>query len=334
VRFVVFGAGAIGGVLGACLHQSGHDVVLIARGEHGRAIRERGLTFERPGTAAVTLSIPVAPSPAELEWGGDEVVLLATKSQDTLGALSDLRRAAPISTPVVCVQNAVENERVALRLFTRVYGAVVMAPTGHLEPGVVQAYGTTAVGVIDVGCYPAGVDEVCEQVTSALGASEFSSRPRPDVMRFKHAKLLANLGNAVDAICEPGEAASEVASLAKEEGRAALTAAGIEFVAEEVNDVQARWARLDVQAIEGRPRAGSSTRQSLVRGTPTVETDYLNGEIGLIGRLHGVPTPVNDALCELSDRHVRERLAPGTVPAEEVLERARSAHYAYGPVRR
>jgi 2-dehydropantoate 2-reductase len=334
VRFVVFGAGAIGGVVGACLHQSGHDVALIARGEHGRAIRERGLTFERPGAAAVTLSIPVAPSPAELEFTGDEIVLLATKSQDTTGALTDLRAVAPISTAVVCVQNAVENERVALRLFTNVYGAVVMAPTAHLEPGIVQAYGTKGVGVIDIGRYPDGIDEVCEQVSGALEASGFSSRPRPDIMRFKHAKLLANLGNAVDAICEPGEAASEVMRLAKEEGRAALTAAGIEFVAEEVNDVQARWERLDVQAIEGRPRAGSSTRQSIARGAATVETDYLNGEISLLGRLHDVPTPVNDALCELSDRHVRERRAPCTLPAEEVLARARAGHYADGPVRR
>jgi 2-dehydropantoate 2-reductase len=334
VRFVVFGAGAIGGVVGACLHQSGHEVTLIARGEHGRAIRERGLTFERPGVPAVILDIPVAASPAELEWSGDEIVLLATKSQDTAGALSELRGAAPIATPVVCVQNAVENERAALRLFTNVYGAVVMAPTGHLEPGIVQAYGTRSVGVIDVGRYPEGMDEVCEQVASALEASDFSSRPRPDVMRFKHAKLLANLGNAVDAICEPGDAAAEVVSLAQEEGRAALNAAGIEFVAEDVNDVQARWARLDVQPIEGRPRAGSSTRQSLVRGAPTLETDYLNGEISLLGRLHRVPTPVNDALCELSDRHVRERREPGTLPAEEVLARARAGHYADGSVRR
>jgi 2-dehydropantoate 2-reductase len=334
VRFVVFGAGAVGGVVGACLHQSGHDVALIARGEHGQAIRERGLTLERPGVAGVTLRVPVASSPAELDFSGDEVVLLATKSQDTVGALTDLRGAAPASTPVVCVQNAVENERIALRLFPRVYGAVVMAPTAHLEPGIVQAYGTTGVGVIDVGRYPSGLDEVCEQVADALNRSEFSSKARPDIMRFKHAKLLSNLANAVDAICEPGEAASEVIALAKEEGRAALTAAGIEFVAEEVNDVQERWERLDVQPIEGRPRAGSSTRQSLVRGAPTVETDYLNGEIALLGRLHGVPTPVNDALCELSERHVRERRAPGALPAEEVLARAGAAHYADGPVRR
>jgi len=334
VRFVIFGAGAIGGVVGACLHQSGHEVALIARGEHGRAIRERGLTFERPGIPAVTLKLAVAASPAELEWSGQEVVLLATKSQDTAGALTDLRGAAPITTPVVCVQNAVENERIALRLFHRVYGAVVMAPTGHLEPGIVQAYGSRGAGVIDVGRYPAGVDEVCEQVTGALDASDFSSKARPDIMRFKYAKLLANLGNAVDAICEPGSGAEELMKLAQEEGRTVLAAAGIEFVAEEVNDVQARWERLDLQPIEGKPRAGSSTRQSLVRGAPSLETDYLNGEISLLGRLHTTPTPVNDALCALSDRHVRERRPPGTVPAEEVLAWARDGRYADGPVRR
>ena len=43
-------------------------------------------------------------------------------------------------------------------------------------------------------------------------------------------------------------------------------------------------------------RRGSSTWQSLARGAGGIEVDYLNGEIGLLGRLHGVPTPVNDAV--------------------------------------
>jgi len=333
VRFVVLGAGAVGGVVGASLHQSGQEVALIARGEHYRAIREGGLTFERPGRS-VTLEIPVANAPAALEWTGDEVVLLAAKSQDTAAALIDLRAAAPTTTPVVCLQNGVENERIALRLLPNVYGAVVMAPTAHLEPGVVQAYGTRGVGVIDLGRYPAGVDHLCENMASALTEAGVSSRPRPDIMRFKYAKLINNLLNAVDAIVEPGPQGDELTRLAQEEGRAALSAAGIEFVAEEVNDVIGRWRRLDVQPIEGRPRAGSSTRQSLARGAPTLETDYLNGEISLIGRLHGVPTPVNDALSELSERHLRERRPPQSVPAEEVLARARAGHYADGPVRR
>ena len=51
MRFVIFGAGAIGGVVGARLHQSGYDVALIARGAHYEAIRERGLTLETPAEA-------------------------------------------------------------------------------------------------------------------------------------------------------------------------------------------------------------------------------------------------------------------------------------------
>ncbi|HEY1514884.1 MAG TPA: 2-dehydropantoate 2-reductase [Solirubrobacteraceae bacterium] len=333
MRFVIYGAGAIGGVVGAKLHEAGFDVALIARGAHYRAIRDRGLTLEWPGGSAV-LEIPVADSPEGIEWNGDEVVLLATKSQDTAGALDALRAAAPARTPVVCMQNGVENERIALRLLANVYGAVVMSPTAHLEPGIVQAYGTQSTGVIDLGCYPGGLDSLCEEVARALEQADFSSVPREDIMRYKHAKLISNLGNAIDAICEEGPDAEELFELAQEEGRAVLRAAGIEFVADEVNDVVGRWKRLDLQPIAGRERAGSSTRQSLARGAPTVETDYLNGEVALLGRLHGQPTPVNDALCELSARHVRERRAPQTLPAAEVLALARSRDYADGPVRR
>jgi glutamate carboxypeptidase len=227
--FVIFGAGAIGGVVGARLHRAGFDVALIARGAHYEAIREHGLTLEQPDASPEVLEIRAADSPQGLQWTGQEVVMLATKSQDTAGALASLRAAAPIATPVMCVQNGVENERIALRSMPNVYGAVVMAPTTHLAPGIVQAYGTRSPGVIDVGRYPSGVDAVCEKVAQALGEAGFSSAPRPDIMRFKYAKLLANLGNAVDAICERGPVSQDVTELAREEGRAALTAAGIEF---------------------------------------------------------------------------------------------------------
>jgi 2-dehydropantoate 2-reductase len=333
VRFVIFGAGAIGGVVGAKLHQSRYDVALIARGAHYEAIRDRGLTLEQPHATAADLRIPVTDAPDGLDWTDEDVVMLATKSQDTAGALGALRRAAPATTPIVCLQNGVENERVALRLFPSVYGAVVMSPTAHLEPGIVQAYGTQKTGVIDVGRYPEGVDALCEEISHALGESDFSSVPRPDIMRFKHAKLLSNLANAVDAMCEPGPAADEVIELAQSEGRAALKAAGVEFVADDVNDVLARWKELDLQPIAGRERAGSSTRQSLARGTPTVETDYLNGEVSLLGRLHRVSTPVNDALSELSARHVREHRPPVSLPADEVLALAKTRSHADGPVR-
>jgi 2-dehydropantoate 2-reductase len=245
------------------------------------------------------------------------------KTQDTAGALQALRAAeVPEATALVCVQNGVENERLALRLFPSVYGAVVMLPAAHLEPGVVLSYGAELTGIIDLGRYPGGVDERSRAVAEALSSSRFESQPRADIMRAKYAKLLMNLGNAPDALCPPGEPRDRVVELAEEEGRAALTTAGIEFEDEAVRDLEGRWQRLGVRDIAGRERVGSSTRQSLARGTSGIETDYLNGEIVLLGRLHGVATPVNAALCRLAERHLRERREPGTLPAEEVLRAA------------
>jgi 2-dehydropantoate 2-reductase len=318
MRFVIFGAGAIGGVVGARLHQHGFPVALIARGAHLDAIRRDGLTLLTPAERVV-LTPEVAADPADLAWTGDEVVLLATKSQDTLGALTSLRNAAGPGVPVVCLQNGVENERVALRLMDTVYGAVVMLPAAHLEPGSVQAYGVDVTGMIDIGRYPEGVDERCEQLCAALAASRFESQPARDVMRLKYAKLLLNLGNAVNALCPPGEPREQLSELVKGEGRAALTAAGIPFDAPEVDDVRGRWGRMGVRDIDGRRRAGSSTWQSLARGSGAIETDYLNGEIALLGRLHGVPTPVNERLCELASRAARDRAAPESIAPEDVL---------------
>ena len=48
MRFVIFGAGAIGGVIGGRLFEHGHDVVLVARGEHARVLQRDGLRLESP----------------------------------------------------------------------------------------------------------------------------------------------------------------------------------------------------------------------------------------------------------------------------------------------
>lgn len=318
MRFVIFGAGAIGGAVGARLHQSGHAVTLIARGAHLDAIRRDGLTLLTP-VERVVLPIPAVGEPGSVDWTGDEVVLLATKSQDTLAALTALRDAAGSAVPVVCLQNGVENERVALRLMDEVYGSVVMLPAAHLEAGAIEAYGAERTGRIDIGRYPEGVNDGCEAICAALVASHLDSHPVADVMRLKYAKLLLNLTNAVGALFAASDRRRELSERVAAEGRAALDAAGVRYDAPEITDIEARWRRWGVRDIDGRSRAGSSTWQSMARGTGALETDYLNGEIVLQGRLHGVPTPLNERLCALAAAAARERRAPGTLSAEDVL---------------
>jgi 2-dehydropantoate 2-reductase len=66
-----------------------------------------------------------------------------------------------------------------------------------------------------------------------------------------------------------------------------------------------------VKEVPGVPRAGGSTLQSLLRGAGSVETDYLNGEIVYLGRLHGVATPVNAVMMRVAARLAREGAKPG-----------------------
>ncbi|MHB8463300.1 MAG: ketopantoate reductase family protein [Acidimicrobiales bacterium] len=315
MRFVVYGAGAIGGVIGGRLHEHGHDVVLIARGAHYEAIRDEGLRVESPD-ASVVLRIPVVGHPAEASLGPDDIVLLTMKSQDTAEAVQALATTAPAETPMVCVQNGVENERVVLRWFPNVYGVCVMCPTTHLVPGVVQASSSPITGILDVGRYPLGSDAIADRIAAALRASTFSSEAVTDIMRWKYAKLVMNLGNAVEAVCGPAARPGSIGQRAKEEGERCLRAAGIAFATEE-EDKARRSDLLTLHRINGEARGGGSSWQSLQRGAGSIETDYLNGEIALLGRTYGVPTPVNDALRRHANHVARTHTPPGSMTEAE-----------------
>jgi len=315
MRFVIVGAGAIGGVVGARLAQHGQDVVLVARGAHGTAIRERGLTL-RTAAETVTLRLPVLPSPAAVDWRAGDVVLLAVKGQDTAAALGQLAGCAPPETPIVCLQNGVENERAALRLFPNVYAVPVLCPTGHLEPGVVEAYAFRTTGILDVGRYPTGSDDVALRVSAAFASSGFVSVVRDDVMRWKWFKLIVNLTNALEAVFGVGAVPGELRRRTRQEGLACLQAAGIDAASVQ-EDREHRGDLLELAPVGGGGRPGGSSWQSLVRGTGAIETDYLTGEIVLLGRLHGVPTPVNTLLQSLTRQAAEQRLQPGWLtPAE------------------
>jgi 2-dehydropantoate 2-reductase len=317
VRFVVYGAGAIGGVVGARLALAGFDVALIARGAHLEAIREHGLRFESPdGTE--TLALTAVGSPAEASISDEDVVVLAMKSQHTADALADLALAATPSTRVFCMQNGVANERVASRHFANVYGVCVMCPAEHLEPGIVVAQSSPVTGIFDLGRFPAGSDAVAREVAEGFARAGCVSEAREDVMRWKYGKLLMNLGNIVEATCADGTGRGKLMSRARTEGTEVLRATGIEFVGRE-EDEERRGDLLNMREVAGRRRVGSSTRQSLVRHTVNVESEYLNGEIVLIGREHGIATPVNELLQEVGRRAMRERLEPDTLRADELL---------------
>ena len=316
MRYIIYGAGGIGGGIGAQLFHHGHQVILICRGEHLSAIQDRGLTLKTPHES-LTLNIPAVGHPSQIRFDDQDVVLLCMKSQDTERALCDLYQAADDRLPIVCAQNGVDNERMAARRFRHVYGMVVWMPGTYLEPGVVLNHAVPICGILDAGRYPSGVDGLITQLTADLSHSGFSARAEPDIMRWKYTKLLSNIRNALQAACGLDARSTAFGRATQAETRACYEAAGIAFAPEEELQTRVR-SQLTLVEIEGEPRSGGSSWQSLKRGLPTIEADFLNGEIVLLGQQHGVPTPYNRVLQRIANHMAATGQAPGSYSVAEL----------------
>lgn len=314
-RFIVFGAGAVGGVVGARLAQSGHDVALVARGPHRDAVERSGLRIDDPDASA-TLELAVTDDVATLDPGPGDVVLVTVKSQHTPTAIEALSPYAP-DLPVVCLQNGTSNEAALLRVFREVYAVPVMLPATFLEPGVVQIASAPTSGILDVGRFPSGLDERAGAISAAFAASTFESVPRPAPMRWKWRKLMLNLTNAITAACGSLSGCRPILEAVWAEADAVVDAAGIDIATPE-EEQERRGDHLTLRPVGGsEPRQGSSW-QSLARGTGNIEVDFLNGEIVLQGRLHGVPTPVNEGLQLVANRMAASGAPAGSMTADDL----------------
>jgi 2-dehydropantoate 2-reductase len=120
-----------------------------------------------------------------------------------------------------------------------------------------------------------------------------------------------NLTNAIEALSGPEGRESALAREARREGEAVLQAAGVAVASVEED----RARRADLLAYRPTPsgtRGGGSSWQSLERGTGSIEAEFLNGEIVLLGALHGLDTPVNRRLMVLALQAAADRLPAGS----------------------
>lgn len=302
MRFVVIGAGGIGGSVGGLLERAGHDVLLVARGKHADAIEQRGLRVEMPDTVFVAQALVTR----EAQWRDGDVGLLAVKTQDAEHAM----RNVPADVPVVCLTNGIAAERIAATFVRTVLGAYVYMPATHLEPGIVQLWASPVAGVLDIGLYPAGVAPIAEVIAAALRSAGFASEVRDDIMRFKRGKLFLNVGNVIEALCGPVPDGLPLLERARAEAAACFDAAGLAFTIDESRFI-------GLKEIAGRSRGGGSTWQSMRRGK-SLEVDYLNGEIVALGRQYGIPTPTNAGLQRVAHDAEKRGIAAGSMTFAEL----------------
>lgn len=328
MRYIIYGAGAIGGTIGARLHLSGEKVILIARGAHLDQLRKEGMTFRSP-EGKRQLSIPVVNHPAEIEFEPGDVVFFTMKSQHSMEAMDSLCQFAGPDIPVICCQNGVANEFTALRWFTNTYAMVVMLPASHIRAGEIVHHasnteGNRKGGILDAGRFPCGSDETINTVARDLNRAGFSCEVDDRIMRWKYAKLLQNLGNALQALAGldnsvQDAARKDIVSQMIHEALACYKAAGIEC-ADRDEVASRRKNTLEMEDVEGFERGGGSSWQSLLRGADSIETNYLNGEISWLGRLHGIPTPANETLRRLALQVVSEGQVPGSYTADQIRD--------------
>jgi 2-dehydropantoate 2-reductase len=323
MRFVVFGTGAIGGAVAAALHLAQKNVIAISRGAQLDAIRSKGLRLRTPLMDEV-VKLHAVGAANDIEFGPDDMILLAMKGQDTGEALEDLRAAGVTDQPIFCLQNGVANESKALRLFPNVHGVTVMMPALFTVPGEVVVQSAPKTGLFYIGRYPGGMDDADERLCVALTDAGIAAFPKDNVMATKYGKLLMNLSNIVGAALGHGAPAPGLRETMRAEAEAVLAAAGIDW--EDVGmDHPDRKAHMTFTKVPGVENAGMSTTQSFLRKTKRVETDWLNGEIVWLGRMHGVPVPVNAALTRIAARMARDGVAPGSVTMDEIEAEIRTS---------
>ncbi len=150
MRFLVWGAGAIGGTLGACLARAGHDVTLVDMvREHVDAIDAEGLSITGPLVTFTQRAPAFTPDGVSGEW---DTIILATKAHHTDAATRALLPRLSATGCVVSAQNGLNEIAIAQIVGDgRTVGAFVNFGADYIEPGVVHygGRGAVVVGEID-----------------------------------------------------------------------------------------------------------------------------------------------------------------------------------------
>jgi 2-dehydropantoate 2-reductase len=337
-RYVIIGAGAIGGTVGAMLARAGIPTVLVARGRHAEVLASAGITLRTPDGTFRT-AVTAASRPEQVQLTLRDVLVFATKTQQLDAALQewvdqpvfgpngqhDLVGTAGEQLPAMTALNGVAAEEKALRYFRRVFGVCVWLPAVHLEPGEVIVRSWPVAGQFHIARWPASIStqadaDLLKRLVETWSPGGILVSTPDDVVPWKYNKLLSNLGNAVGALCDEAADTREVVAALRREGESVLRHAGIEFVSFETSTA----ARADGPTL--RPVPGwnggpsNSTWQSLSRETGNVETDFLNGEIVRLAHQHGITAPLNAASARAARAAVRNGVGPSRYSAAQLTE--------------
>jgi 2-dehydropantoate 2-reductase len=313
MKICIFGAGAIGGYMGAKLAEAGADVSLVARGPHLAAMQANGLTLiDEIGTK--NLPVTVSDNPADL--GPQDYVIVTLKAHSVPPVVDKMQPLIGPNTTIVSGVNGVPwwyfhkigTDLEGTRLASvdpgdaqwngfgpdNVLGCVVYPAAEVIEPGVIKHIEGNRFSLGE----PSGEkSERAMALSKALSAAGLKAPVRPKIRDEIWVKLWGNLSfnpisalthATLDVLCtDPGT--REVARNMMLEAQAIAETLGVKFPI----DVDRR--------IQGGADVGAhrtSMLQDLDANRP-MEIDALVGSVQELGRVTGTPTPTIDTVLAL-----------------------------------
>jgi len=326
MHFVVYAAGAVGGVIGGHLALGKHEVVLVCREAHARAVNEaKGLRM-KSAKGEYFAALRATPVLEAGDVGKDACVIFTPKSNDTERCVKALGKVAPRDVPVVSFQNGVSNEEVIAREFENVFGGVCRMTCSFLQPGQVSF---RRMGRLIVGRYPKGADSFSKKLAAMLGEAGFDALSSNSIVCDKWQKLVVNLQSAFHAVIDPrdhdGVEFVDLKAGVLEEATKVLEAGKMKFKTCDdremsIKEMIADLRRPKAPRVKSAVKVNNSTWQNLYLKRTDVENGFFHGPIMEMAKQRGIPVPFNEVALELVLESAAKELGPGAFRAAEVLD--------------
>lgn len=295
MKYLIYGAGGIGGCLAAFLAQGEKDVSLIARGAHLEAIQKNGLVLE---TGHGTFAVPVRACEQEQVTDRPDVIFVCVKGYSLEGTLPTLKRLSDGHTIVIPLLNIYGT---GARLQPELSPALVTDGCIYIAaeikaPGTVHMSGDifrVVFGPRTQGEYLPELEEVARDLNDCGIEGILSQNIQRDaLMKFSVVSPMAACGIyhniQVGGMQAPGQPREDFKALVAEIG-ALAQAMGFPFPEDPVARNLAIQDALD-------PDASTSLKRDLDAGKPS-EVDGLIFEVVRLGRKYHVPTPMYDRVA-------------------------------------
>ncbi len=320
MKICIFGAGAIGGYMGAKLAQAGAEVSLVARGPHLAAIKDKGLTLAEADRDPVTVKINASENPADL--GPQDYVIVTLKAHSVPAVVPKMQPLIGENTTIVSGVNGVPwwyfhkigTDLEGTRLESvdpdntqwdgfgpdRVLGCVVYPAAEVSKPGTIKHIEGNR---FSLGEPDGSKSERAVALSQALSAAGLKAPVRPRLRDEIWVKLWGNLSfNPISALTH-----ATLDVLCTDSGTRAV-AKGMMLEAQEIAEKLGVKFPIDVERrIDGGAAVGShrtSMLQDLDAGRP-MEIDALIGSVQELGHLTKTPTPTIDTVLALTRLRAR-----------------------------